>query len=525
MNKLLFKTLNLYWLPLLSGLLLFLSFPKIDFYLFAFAGLVPLLYFLYGKDLKTAFKGGFVFGLVYFFGTTYWIYHSINKYGSIPFVPSLLLVLLLCLYLSLYTGLFSVLYSAYIRKSNLPVLIVAPVLWTSLEFLRSYALSGFPWSSLGYSQYKFLPFIQIADITGIYGISFLIVALNGAIADVLLFKQRRLERPLYSLIPTISGFVLLAFVLLTTFIYGFYRIYQERNGHMIKIAIIQGNIEQDKKWEPAYQQAVLSTYKDLSLIAAKESPDMIVWPETALPFLFKNDKNMTDNLIAFQQQLGSYLLFGSVMTHAKSLEQKLKSSSQELATEYTNSAILLNRTGNISYVYDKIHLVPFGEYVPLRHLLFFVDKLVYGIGDYIPGDSYIKAVTPFGSFGTLICYEIIFPGLARKFFTKDGDFIVTITNDAWFGNTFGPHQHFSMAVLRAIENRKPVVRAANSGISGFIDSSGRIVQKTPLFERTFSIMDIKTDNTLSVYTKYGDIFSYFCIVFTMLFIIKITKMN
>ena len=513
MNKLKTKFNRFYGPAILSGLLLFLSFPKIELYPIAWVALVPLLVYVYGKDKKSAFKAGLFFGIVYFFGTTYWIYHSINKYGSIPFVPSILLVLLLCLYLSMYPALFSFLYAAHIKKSDLPIMFVAPVFWTVLEFVRSYAMTGFPWSSLGYSQYKFLPAIQIADITGIYGISFLLIAVNGAFADILLLKQRKTERPLYSLIPTLGGFILLSVVLIATFSYGFYRLYQQRPGANIKAAVIQGNIEQDKKWEPSYQNAVIGAYKELSAAAAEEKPDIIIWPETSVPFIFGKDGALTEDLLSFQRQLDSYLLFGSVLT-------KDRSGSKTIAQKFTNSAVLLNRDGNVSYIYDKIHLVPFGEYVPLRKFLFFIDKLVVGVGDYAPGDSYIRAVTPFGSFGTLICYEIIFPGLARKFYTKGGDFIVTITNDAWFGKTHGPYQHFSMAVFRAIENRKPVIRAANSGISGFIDSSGRILSQTELFKRTFSIRDLKTDKTLTAYTKYGDIFSYLCIVCSLLLLLK-----
>jgi apolipoprotein N-acyltransferase len=185
----------------------------------------------------------------------------------------------------------------------------------------------------------------------------------------------------------------------------------------------------------------------------------------------------------------------------------------------TNSVILLDKEGKKTYQYDKIHMVPFGEYVPLRKVLFFVDKMVAGIGDYVPGSQYIKADTEFGSFASLVCYEIIFPGLVRKFYSKNGDFIVTITNDAWFGKTAGPYQHFSMAVFRAIENRKPVMRSANSGISGFIDSNGRIIAKTELFKRQFLTEEVKSDNTLSFYSKYGDLFIYFCmLVVTILFI-------
>ncbi|MDI6801213.1 MAG: apolipoprotein N-acyltransferase [Thermodesulfovibrionales bacterium] len=502
-----FIKLLFYYSPAtISGLLLFFSFPEMDIFPLAWIALIPLLIFLYDKDTKTSFKAGFFFGCVYFFSTTYWIYHSINKYGSIPFIPSLFLVLLLSLYLSLYPALFSSLYSSILKRSTLPAMFVAPVLWTTLEFVRSYALTGFPWSSLGYSQYKFLPFIQGADITGIYGISFILVAVNGAFADMFLLSRRKEKRPLFPLIPTVSGFVILFILLIATFSYGFYRLNEIREGTHIKAAVVQGNIEQDKKWVPSYQDEVVKIYKELSISASLQKPNIIVWPETAVPFYFGADNARSNEVISFQRGLNSYLLFGSVLFKEGNL--------------FTNSAVFLNKDGNISYLHDKIHLVPFGEYVPLKGILFFVDKLVVGVGDYVPGKDYIRAVTPFGSFGTLICYEIIFPGLVRKFYTRGGDFIVTITNDAWFGKTHGPYQHFSMSVFRAVENRKPVIRAANTGISGFIDSNGRIMGRTNLFERTFLVKEVKTDKTLSFYTKFGDIFSYFCIVTAILLSIK-----
>ncbi|MEW5746493.1 MAG: apolipoprotein N-acyltransferase [Nitrospirota bacterium] len=513
MHKLGTKFKQWYGPALLSGLLLVLSFPELEFFPLAWAALVPLFLFLYELPDGAAFKAGFLMGIVYFFGTTYWIYHSVHWYGGIPFIPSLLLVLLLALYLSLYTGVFAALYASYSNKSDMPTLLLAPVLWTTLEYLRSYVLSGFPWASIGYSQYRFLPFIQVSDITGIYGISFLVVAVNGAIADILLFNRRRIKRPLASILPAAAGFTLLALALIFTFAYGAYRLYQTRPGHTVRVAVVQGNIEQDRKWDPAYQQAVVDTYRALSFEAARYNPALIVWPETAVPFYFRTHKEWSDYLVSFQQELNAYLLFGGVTKK-----------STEAGPAYANSAILLDKYGNTTYIYDKIHLVPFGEFVPLRGLLSVVD-LTGAIGDYLPGESYIKAITPFGSFGTLICYEIIFPGMVRKFYARGGDFMVNITNDAWFGRTYGPAQHFSMAVFRAVENRKPLVRSANTGISGFIDSNGRIVKKTGLFERTFSVHDVRTDSTLAPYTKYGDIFAYLCIVGSLLLLIgRINKL-
>jgi apolipoprotein N-acyltransferase len=255
----------------------------------------------------------------------------------------------------------------------------------------------------------------------------------------------------------------------------------------------------------------MNIYRELTEKTAASSPSLVIWPETALPFYFGHDPTRSNDLLAFQRQLNTYLLFGSVMVKKPPVDGK--------PALLTNSAVLLDKGGNISYIYDKIHLVPFGEYVPLRTILFFVDRLVAGIGDYESGDRVIKATTGFGSFGSFICYEIIFPGLVRKFYSRDGDFIVTMTNDAWFGKTAGPYQHFSMAVFRAIENRKPVLRAANTGISGSIDSNGKIRLATPIFERRAEIVDIMTDRSRSFYSRYGDIFSYLCIVVSLLLLI------
>jgi len=505
-----------YLWAIICGLLVVLSFPKFDIFPLAWVALAPLLVILYNKSIKQSFITGLLFGIVYFFGTIFWIYHSLNHYGSISLIPSLCAVLALSVYLALYPAVFCALYSSVIKKNVLPAMFVAPALWTSLEFIRSIALTGFPWSSLGYSQYTFTLFIQSADITGIYGISFMIVAVNGALADYFIVRKRMRDKPLYSRLYTYSGWVALLVIITANLCYGYYRMHQERPGSTIRIAIVQGNIEQDKKWDRAYQQFVSDRYRNLSLDAISNEenpsgpPNLIVWPETAIPFFFGDNRESADH-IAFQKSLNSYLLFGAVMLK--------KDSRNNLA----NSAVLLTKEGKVSYIYDKIHLVPFGEYVPLRDMLFFVNKLVVGIGDYIPGDSYTKAVTPFGSFGTPICYEIIFPGLVRKFYVKGGDFIVTITNDAWFGDTGGPYQHFSMAVFRAVENRKPVVRAANTGVSGFIDSSGKILMTTDIFIPTVIRADLKTDQTLSFYTKYGDLFSFFCILSSIFLFINFRK--
>lgn len=495
----------------LSGALLIFCFPTFDIYPLAWFALAPFLISLFDKKPKEAFFCGMIMGVLYFFGNTYWIYNSINNYGHIPFILSLLLVLGLSLYLSLYTGLFALLFSMKMKSTKLPAMLIAPVLWVSLEFVRSYALTGFPWASIGYSQYRFLYAIQFADITGIYGVSFLVLVVNSAFADFFISRKRHEEMPLFPTRPIVVAYTVLGCLVLFTLSYSYWRLNQDRQGNHMKVSVIQGNIEQDKKWDAGYRDTVMKTYMELSNQAVASAADLIVWPETSLPFYFGDDELLTNEFISFQKELNAYLLFGAVLT-------KEPASANKPAT-LTNSAVLLDKNGKTPYIYDKIHLVPFGEYVPLRGLLFFVDKLVAGIGDFVPGDRITKAYTPHGSFGTFICYEIIFPGLVRKFYSRDGDFIVTITNDAWFGKTAGPYQHFSMGVFRSIENRKPLIRAANTGVSGFIDSNGRIVKTTPVFERAVETMDINTDSTRTIYSRYGDIFSYICIVIAILLLI------
>jgi|Deesub1362A_J573_1020465.scaffolds.fasta_scaffold00045_52 apolipoprotein N-acyltransferase len=504
------KRLSKPYLPaVVSGALLVLCFPVFDYYSLAWVSLVPFLVSLWEKTPRQGFKAGFLLGVVFFSGTLYWIYHSINHYGGVSLVPSLALVFLLSLYLSLYTGVFGWLFSLKIKTTPFPALFLAPVFWVVLEFARSYALTGFPWSSLGYSQYKFLSVIQVADITGIYGISFLVVAVNGAIADLFIIKKRRQEMPLFHMSPTIIGYGILLLGLIAVFGYGYYRLDQDRGEKTIRVSVVQGNIRQDIKWDPGFQRDVINTYKRLTTTASLHQPSLIVWPETAVPFYFGKDIRLTEELIEFQKNLEIPLLFGAITVKD--------------GNRLANSAVLLDSTGEVSYIYDKIHLVPFGEYVPFRRILFFVDKIAYGIGEYVAGDKYLRAETPFGKFGTFICYEIIFPGLVRKFYKDDGDFIVTITNDAWFGKTAGPYQHFSMAVLRAVENRKPVIRAANTGISGFIDSSGRILSSTGLFKQQVLTANITTDRTRSFYSRYGDLFSYLCIIITVILLMDLRR--
>jgi apolipoprotein N-acyltransferase len=490
----------------LAGLLLAASFPTIDLNFLAWVGIAPLLLALRGKSVKQGFWLGGITGIVYFCGTVYWVTNSVHFYGHIPLVLASLITLLLCAYCSLYPALFGA--AAVHLKLRRPALFLvgAPVLWTALELARTYVFSGFPWSLLGYSQYRYLPLIQVADITGVYGISFLIVFISAAVAAVIEDRKRYL--------PLVTAVVLLCAVTG----YGMYRLNAPEGTETIKIAVVQGNIEQDRKWDPAYQSDVIETYRRLTLNAVAEKPDLVIWPETATPFYFGGQDApypaLSADLAGFVRSNRTPLLTGSPTYERKERRYELR-----------NSAFFLNRDGSPNGTYHKHHLVPFGEYVPLKNsLLFFVDKLVQAIGDFQSGEEYTIVGVPSKTAGrdiklsTVICYEIIFPNLVRQFVDRGATVMTTITNDAWFGRTGAPSQHFSMAVLRAVENHVPIARAANTGISGFIDSKGRVLATSDIFTEAVLTQSLNAGTTKTFYTRYGDVFSYLCVLISLVLV-------
>ncbi len=495
-------------LALISGALFVPGFPPFDLYPIAWIAIVPLLMALQGKNLKSSFLIGLLTGFVYFAGTMYWVFNSMYSYGNIPAGLCVLFVILLCTILGAYVGLFSLLYRYVSSKSPVPAFITVPVIWVSLEFVRTYAFSGLPWSSLGYSQYKFLPLIQIADITGIYGVSFIVAAFNGAVFDLITYRQNKAVDSVPAAgWPQLLSLPLCIAIGIICIFYGNSKLKESDNSRKIVVSVVQGNIDQGKKWDRMFQMEVIDTYKRLSLDALKGSPDMIVWPETAVPFIFGTDEIPTEEITEFQKGLGLHLLFGSVLKRGSSMSQ------------LSNSVVLMSPEGEVLSTYDKMHLVPYGEYVPFRKFLPFINKLVAQVGDFIIGKETVVMETPFAKIGNLICYEIIFPGMVREFVAKGANVLVTITNDAWFGRTPAPYQHFSMAVFRAIENRVPVVRSANTGISGFIDAKGRVIDKSGIFVEAVLTEEIAIGDEKSFYSRNGDLFAYICAAGLLLLVV------
>jgi apolipoprotein N-acyltransferase len=500
----------------LTGVLYPLCFPDFDLGWLAWIVLLPLHLSLDGTAPRRAFWLGWLAGGIAFIGVMFWVVNAMHLYGKMPLVASYPVMCLLAAYLGLYVAVYA--WGIARLQHTMPrfAFLAAPSLWVTLELIRTYLFSGLPWGLLGYSQYHWLPVIQIADHTGIYGVSFLIVLVNAALGEIGLWTIRRLRGTTTGSFPWLTpgaAVIALAFTLW----YGQAQLRQDagtESARSIGIGLVQANIDQAKKWDAAYRREALARHARLTGQAADKN-DLMIWPEAATPFLFEQETTYREEILSLVRTYKIPLLFGSPALRRY----------PDGRPYLLNSAYLLSQDGVPLGRYDKQHLVPFGEYIPLHSsLLFFLDKLVEGIGDFeagrvatiltLPGKPGTVDATGLARFGVVICYEVIFPDLAREFAENGAEFMVTITNDAWFGASAAPYQHFGMVVFRAVENRRAFARAANTGISGFIDQHGRILLATPIFQEQAATGRIPVGGARTFYTRHGDVFAYACAIIT-----------
>lgn len=498
-----------------SGLLLPLCFPKFDLGYLAWVALVPLHLTLDHIPKRRAFWLGWLTGTIGFTGIMAWVVTAMNTYGKVPLPVSYAILLLLTAYLGLYVALYSL--SVVWLRDLIPRygIALAPCFWVSLELLRTYFLSGLPWCLLGYSQYRHIEMIQIADHFGVYGVSFLIVLVNVTLAELLSW-----------LAPYFRGFrparlpwelaTLTALLVALSWHYGSWITSERPFGDVarstLRVGVVQPNIDQAVKWDLAFRDETMARLDRLTGQLGS-GLDLVVWPEAATPFLLEREREYQAQLMAWAERAGAPILLGSPALRFY----------PDRRPYLLNSAYLLTPEGQLLGRYDKHHLVPFGEYIPLKgSLLFFLDKLVEGIGDFEagPGSTVLSFVpgaeTHAGSrpvkFGVAICYEVIFPDLVRQFAANGAEFLVTITNDGWFGPSSAPAQHFAMVVFRSVENHLAFARSANTGISGFIDPFGRIIEASPLFTETALHATLTAWQPHTFYSRHGDVFAYSCVL-------------
>ena len=481
----------------------------------AWIALLPLHRVLLNVTVRQAFARGWLAGFFAFVGTMYWVVVAMHLYGKVPLPISIAIMFLLTTYLGIFVGIYAWGFVWIEQRWATVAWILAPCLWVSLEFLRTFAFSGLPWGLLGYSQFKWLPIIQVANITSVYGVSFLIVLVNVSLFFLLrwiLTKKPSRDSLLQPWIPLATA----AVIVLVVWLYGFNQL-TTPSSESLNVGIVQANIEQTHKWDTDYRLDTIERYARLTRTIIPDS-DFILWPEAATPFLFESEIGYQSFVVKMIQQEQIPLVFGSptLRRHDDGKPYLL------------NSAYVLSPSGEITGRYDKQHLVPFGEYIPLKKFLFFLEKLVVGIGDFRPGSGPTLLSIPYHSgqkeakFGMAICYEVIFPNLVRQLVNEGANFLVTITNDAWFGNTVAPYQHFAMVVFRAVENRMAFARAANTGISGFVDPTGHIYAPVPIFTEESFFGSISLGKPTTFYTQFGDVFAWTCVIIS-LFLLWFTK--
>jgi apolipoprotein N-acyltransferase len=492
----------------LSGVALGLAFPKFDINLLAWVAFVPLLYAVEAETMGRVFGYAWFQGFMSYVVSLYWIAFTLHHFAGVNAILAAGPLILLAGIMALYTGLAIWAAEFATARLRLPIFITMPIAWPAVEWLRSFFPIGFPWNLLGYTAHRNLELIQFAEITGVYGISALIVFFNAVIYVVLFARHSRR-------VQTLSLGALTA-VMLAAVIFGTIRMNSLRSapaaGRM-RVAMVQGDIPQSIKWDPRFLETSFSVYVDQTEQAARRHVDLVVWPEAAAAFFFQPtdtyppqfsaDALYRQRLLELARSVDDPVLFGAPALGVNS----------DGDVGMYNRAYLVSADGKVVSHYDKIQLVPFGEYVPMRPLLgSFVNRIVHGFGDMIPGHEQTLFDVKGARLGVLICYESIFPDLTRREVERGADVLVNITNDAWYGKSSAPYQLLAMSAMRSLETKVPMVRVANTGISALIEPDGRVTARTPLFKRGTEIEDVAWRPVRTIYTIVGDLFSEICFV-------------
>jgi len=504
-------------LLILGASLYTLASPPYEWASAAWVALTPFFLVLRDKTPKAGFVTGLLFGILFCSGIAHWVYIAIATYFPFRFPLDLLFTALSYgFFVGTYTGCAATLSCVLMRRGS-PLLcrIGIPALWVLGEFARSTLFSGFSWELLGYTQYRYLTLIQIADITGVYGVSFLLALSSYVAAEVI----RSFRKSQYSAASSqhkeaqrqalISGFVKLPWAALGTLAvgvvftlsYGTLRLREAPTAppqEGVQLALVQGQVPHAQRWQRSYYARTLFHYATLTRRKLDGiQPDLIVWPEFALGFYLDHEPALHAQLSQFTQQVNAAVLFGAPRVEQSTTGER-----------YYNSAYLLAPGGAVSDVYDKIRLLPFAEYSPFS-LPALVDHSLEHPSQFTAGTQSTVFALPKGNFGVLICYEATYPHLARQLVQNGAQFLVNLSNDTWLAGEAAAAQHFSMVVFRAVETRRYLARVATAGITGFVDPHGHPYQMSSAVDEVVR-GTLVPRHELTVYTRYGDWFVFVC---------------
>lgn len=507
----------IYLAAVLSGVLSALSLPS------SFAGwrfpesgwlawvaLTPLLLALRKtKSSKQAMRLGWAYGLTHFLITLYWVIISLHQYGEVALWISILALLLLAVLMAAFPAV--VCWISFPLARRFSWALVFPLAWTVGEFLRNYIpCGGFPWAGLAYSQHSFLTLLQILDVTGVYGLVFLIVMGNGVLAGWVDGVREAGDRAIIKIAPT-CGVILL---LVGALIYGHFRLAAVRRSiagaPTLQVAVVQGNIPQEEKWLEEKIEEIIARHVTWTRKAEEASPDLVFWPEAAFPAVLPPELTR----IAELKGLNTDLLMGVVRYDG--VMPETWPAEDPSAFRLYNSAVLLKPQGEIEDRYDKVHLVPVGEYVPLAGWLPFFHEIVDAMGTFTSGDGFHLLTLENNKFGVTICYEDLFPEISRAFARGGADFLVNLTNDGWYNRSSVIFQHFDFSRYRAIETRLSMIRSTNTGVTGLFAPTGEVLASLPPFEEgvLHGAIPLKPAGrwSPSFYTRFGDVFAWGCVL-------------
>jgi apolipoprotein N-acyltransferase len=444
------------------------------------------------RSATSTFVLGLLTGLVYFGGTVYWVVDVMRTFGALSTPVATAVGLLLASYLALYPACFALLLRRAVQRFGDAGIWLAPVLWVATEWLRGVIGGGFPWVLLGASQATVTPIVQLASVTGVYGLSALVALVSTAAAAVTISRRRVHRQGAVVVIVTVvvvalGGAVRVGWGALTT------------GGRPMRVGLVQGSVEQVDKYDTRFRDAILRRYLDLSRETIDAGANLVVWPEASTPFYFDTNTILAAPVRAVAAQTRTPFIIGT---------DEMSAPERDRPERYYNSAVFVGADGRSKGTYRKMHLVPFGEYVPLRRALFFVAPLVESIGDLSPGTEPVIFDADGRRVSVAICYESVYPEILRSFVVRGSELLITITNDAWFGRSSAAYQHFAQGSLRAVEEGRYVVRAANTGVSGAIDPYGRVLVRTDLFVPVSLAVDVRLLDGRTIYSRIGNLFAW-----------------
>lgn len=508
-------------LAIVSGILSAISLPTViggrllpDLGILAWIALVPLYLVLAKAGVKRSFRLGFVYGLVHFGTSLYWIFIALHKYGEAP-VPLALFTLGLAVAIeAVFPAVACVLAVSIARaKRGVPLSVSFILSWVVFEFFRTYLpFGGFAWANMVYSQRSFLTLLQSLDLTGVYGPLFLLLMANAVGGEVAL-RCRDSGRYLPVKMAAIFGVLLVV-----TLTYGHFRSGQVsrfmQKAETIKISLIQGNIPQEEKWLEEKIEEIIARHLVLTEESEKGSPDLVIWPEAAFPAVIPPGILQVEEL----KGVKTPLLMG-VVTYEGVIPEHWPPKREDHFSLH-NSAVLLEPGGFIADRYHKVHLVPMGEYVPLENVFSFMGRIVPAMSSFSPGEGWYLMNLENYKFGVTICYEDLFPEISRSFTRQGADFLVNLTNDGWYENSSAVFQHLDFSRFRAIENRRAMVRATNTGRTAFFSPTGEITASLPAFEEAIVEAPVPIGGPGSFYTRFGDLFAWSCVGMLGLIVIR-----